>query len=323
MRSPRFRGFTLIELIVVIGIITILIALLLPAVQAARESARRMRCLSNLRQLGLALHNYDATFGGFPPAWLPSDIPTGKAGPQPVFYPSTQLLLLPMLEQVELANSINRSIPMLSMPDLEGANRTAARTKVAAFVCPSDPVSVTTPLGAINYRVNLGECIVCDDGDHGAFSKIGTLSIASFTDGTSNTIAFAEKSVGSLVGFVPSRDWLEVIKYGPTTGDGWATICSNQADISKGNRDAGKTWMIAGGVYTQFYTATGPNSRIPDCGTEFYNKGSGAYAARSYHPGGVNGALADGSARWFSSSIDLKLWRALGTRDQGEVSPPQ
>jgi len=103
------------------------------------------------------------------------------------------------------------------------------------------------------------------------------------------------------------------------TADQWASLCAGLTDPGMGRIDAGRTWVIAGGVSTHFYTATGPNSRVPDCGSDFYNQGYGAFAARGCHLGGVNALMADGSARWFSSTTVLPLWRSLGTRDGGEV----
>jgi hypothetical protein len=228
---------------------------------------------------------------------------------------------LAYLEQGSLFNAINFGVPMLVLDDLEIENLTVATQSIAAFLCPSDPLAIGTRLGSNSYRANLGACEACPQEGHGAFSATGIVNLASYTDGLSNTICFAEKSVGSTGPYTPNRDWLGVSSHPNLSADEWSVLCSGLTDRGQGLLDAGRTWMIAGGVYTHFYTATGPNSKVPDCGSYFYNQGYGAFAARSYHPGGVNALIADGSARWFSSSTNLSLWRSLGSKDGGELTP--
>ena len=144
---------------------------------------------------------------------------------------------------------------------------------------------------------------------------------ASF-DGLSNTLAFSEKPIGSWPNgnFSAFRDWHD-LPGSPvySTADGWVAACSRKADAGGFHLDAGRSWLIYGAIFTQFYTIVPPNSPIPDCGTEAVANGLGIFAARSYHPGGVNAALGDGSVRWFSSSIAVPVWRALGTRAGGEI----
>jgi type II secretory pathway pseudopilin PulG len=320
--SRRDAGFTMIELFVVMGLIAALASLLLPAVQSAREAARRVRCLANLKQIGVALYNYDTTNSGFPPSSLGVSIPSSTAGVVFGSYPSTHVFLLPYLEQAALFQGVNLSIPMLTVSDLQSSgNSTVAACSVALFLCPSDSLATSRQFGSNNYRANVGACDACPDEGRGAFYSTGTVRLASFTDGLSNTLCFAEKSVGSAGLYSAARDWLNLASQAMMTADDWVQVCQGQTNWGLGKLDAGRTWLIAGGVYTQFYTATTPNSPVPDCGSYFYNQGYGAFAARSSHPAGVNALLSDGSARWFSSSTSPAVWRALGTRDGGEILP--
>jgi prepilin-type N-terminal cleavage/methylation domain-containing protein/prepilin-type processing-associated H-X9-DG protein len=322
MISRRLRAFTLIELLVVIGIISILTTLLLPAVQSARETARRTQCGSNLKQIGIALHSYVITWGGFPPATASTFFSKNNSKPGPAAYPSPQLMILSALEQNALFHTINLSVPMTDLVHLRDENQTAANTKLNVYLCPSDSAAASLTPASNSYRANVGECIPCAEEDHGAFRFDGITSLASYSDGMSNTIAIAEKSIGSIGSYSPTHDWLEIRQPYPESLTQWVSLCKSQNNPLLGRTDSGRTWMIAGGIYTHFYTATGPNSAVPDCGPRFYNIGAGTFGARSYHPGGVNCLLADGSVRWFSSSIDLQVWRALGSRDRGEVFTP-
>jgi prepilin-type N-terminal cleavage/methylation domain-containing protein/prepilin-type processing-associated H-X9-DG protein len=204
---PR-RGFTLIELLVVIAIIAVLIALLLPAVQAAREAARRAQCVNNLKQLGLAVHNYIAQNNVFPSQTLQNT--TYWA-----WEPSWAAAMLPMLEQQPLYNAINFSVPMLDLGQFTGAsfpqNTTAGLTFLPTFICPSE--SLIHQAGAqlveyaqTNYAGNYGgpamltSCnglIVPGKGDlYVKTPGTGSISIAAVTDGTSNTAMFSEHLLG-------------------------------------------------------------------------------------------------------------------------------
>lgn len=327
------RGFTLIELLVVIGIVSILVALLLPAVQAAREAARRARCTNNLKQLGLALHAYDGVWGGFPPR------PVGGVDLERGYVTdfSVQSVLLPYLEQVSLFNSINFQGRCAIIEELafeHRENRTAATVTVGVFLCPSDPNAEAAPYsprsgieavsyGPNSYRVNAGACIGCPQQDSGAFVPFDVRRPVEFTDGLSNTIALSEKPIGSLGTYAPFRDWLDVHASFPPSQrlNGWIRFCAAQTDLTHVGLGAGRTWMLDGAFYTHFYSALPPNSLIPDCGNGGIANGFGVFTARSYHPGGVNAVMADGSVRWFPSSIALATWRALGTRNGGEIIP--
>ncbi len=318
------RGFTLIEVLVVLGVIALLVALLLPAVQQARESARRTQCVNNLKQLGLALHAFEAGHGGFPPAVSSDWPPNGGRG---VDYFSPHSVLLPHLEQASLYQAINFETQCLRTEDLDRENATAARQALAEFVCPSDS-DPSGPHGVNSYRANLGLHVShvvngsfwpANDGAF-VFDR-PILPLSAFRDGLSNTLAFAEKPVGSGEGrYQPFRDWLLVPGAGGTADQSYAA-CSRLSTAQGAQLDGGRTWLLAGAIYTGFFTSAPPNSRVPDCGDPSSN-GSGLFAARSYHPGGVHAALCDGSVRWFPSTIDPVTWRGLGTRAGGEPPPP-
>nr|MDQ3333114.1 DUF1559 domain-containing protein [Planctomycetota bacterium] len=314
-KNPRRRGgFTLIELLVVIAIIAILIALLLPAVQQAREAARRIQCKNNLKQVGLALHNYADTHGGFPPV---SVMPLGQT-----FQPwSGHARLLPFIEQANLANLIDWDVS----PEFT-SNPIAAKTRVAIYMCPSEindrervtPTLIHYPL---NYSFNEGTWFIYDPvsgrvGD-GAFHPNKAFRPADITDGLSNTLAAAENKAyqpniwdtGSpaTLGVAPPAKPADLAPYYGGTFD------SN-----------GHTEWVEGDVHeTGFTTTFTPNTKVPydnagviyDIDLTSIRDGESATAptyaavtARSYHAGLVNALSLDGSVRSVSENIDLGLW---------------
>jgi len=323
MRPPascRRAGFTLIEVLVSIGIIGVLAGLTLPAVQSAREAARRAQCANNLKQMIAATQTFAADQGGFPGSHFFR--PSGHS------VASMQCMLLPYLEQHPLYDSLNFTIPSFYLANFPPANTTAAAQTVAVFLCPSDPYTTAAPYGCNSYRANLGsgESQITPPTDampmsvrtifSGAFIPTGRpMPLSEFADGLSNTLAFSEKKVSS-GRYDPSRDWLSV-GHVEDSADAWVETCSHLYDEQGAVLTAGRSWLVPGGGCTTFFTSATPNSPVPDCGAPF-DGGWGLFAARSYHRGGVNAALADGSVRWFSSGIAARTWRALGTRKGGE-----
>lgn len=326
-RTVGRRGFTLIELLVVIAILGILAGLTLPAVQASREASRRARCLNNLKQLILATHNFESSHGGFP-SWTRGSIAPGMTAAA-LNSSSLQAQILRELDQVPLYNSINFDIRCVAVEDFPLGNATSAVQRVDLFLCPSDPGARSGAFGPNSYRANigLGEDSISIDADGAAVHRriengafIGTrrlLPLAGFTDGLSNTVAFSEKPIGSGEGrpYSSFRDWLDSPPASPE--EGWVETCSHLEETRGAYLDAGGTWLICGPRYTAFFASVPPNSPTPDCGTVSMH-GTGVFAARSYHPGGVNAAMADGSVRWIASGIDARSWRKLGTRNAGD-----
>jgi prepilin-type N-terminal cleavage/methylation domain-containing protein/prepilin-type processing-associated H-X9-DG protein len=304
--TTRRRGITLIELLVVIAIIAILIGLLLPAVQKVRESANRMKCANNLKQLGLALHNYEGTYQEFPQA----------RNPFPLVH-SAASRLLPFVEQDNLQRLVDYITPPTSP-----ANTLASRTRVPLFVCPSDPANgkvVTLADYGSNYVANNGSGTVAygliASGD-GLFTQT-PVRIADITDGTSNTSAFAESLLGS--GKVPASPAEADPRYHvlevPGGNDTTPAVCESASGTFTAIR--GGKWIdghYGNTLYNHYYP---PNARTWDCGNGIHNKGLST--ARSFHAGGVNLLLADGSVRFVRNGIALDTWRALGTRGGGEV----
>ena len=312
--SRRTRGFTLIELLVVIAIIAVLIALLLPAVQQAREAARRTQCKNNLKQIGLAIHNYESSLQVFPP---------GRLGFPMVF--SVQAHILPYLESAGLYNLLDfNTAPNFGTPSTPmKQNEIAARTKIAAYLCPSDFGQVPgSDFGPTNYVASAGSgtgiANSINTGDGVMFSR-SSVRFRDVTDGMSSTACFAEQTLGvggnpSSAGSNPTKsdgEVLELVGATPTTD----AACVPGGGTWSGLR--GAKWLnghYGDTIYNHYY---GPNSSTPDCGNKSHNYG--LTSARSRHEGGVQILLCDGSARFISENIDLSIWRALGTRAGNEV----
>jgi prepilin-type N-terminal cleavage/methylation domain-containing protein/prepilin-type processing-associated H-X9-DG protein len=300
MRRPR-RAFTLVELLVVIAIIGVLVALLLPAVQAAREAVRRASCLNNLRQLGLALHNYHDMFNKFPgvrDSYLPGPF-------------STQAHLLDYLEQANLSHSID-----FSQPTSTGVNQNVASLIVRSFLCPSDPANGRVrglAYGGCNLVANVGTGV--NNGDYvtgdGVFLLNNPVGFRNLTDGSSNTAAFSESILGDgqNIEGTPQRQIVQLAGSTQPT----STACGSGPWLGK----RGDRWINGGYLSTAYNHFAAPNSATWDCLNAANNYG--LKTARSLHPGGVNLLLCDGSGRFIASNVDLAVWKAIATRDGGEA----
>jgi prepilin-type N-terminal cleavage/methylation domain-containing protein/prepilin-type processing-associated H-X9-DG protein len=289
-------GFTLIELLVVIAIIAVLIALLLPAVQSAREAARRMQCTNNLKQIGLALHNYHDVHLRFPMGSTRVDLPGGPYR-QPFL-----AALLPFLEQRALSNSFNYDWSFQVV-----ANDTTRLTVVNVFNCPSDQAQLfvnnggTVPDVKGNYGINWGQNTYANQLLKPPFGLNYGANFAEITDGTSNTFLLSEliqtpHPPGQPVDVIDRR---------------------------------GRVWSEQPSSH-QISTRLNPNSQAPDYGacwnipkvpcTRNTGDANNHYiASRSRHPGGVNTLLGDGSVRFTKETINLGSWQALSSQSGGEV----
>jgi prepilin-type N-terminal cleavage/methylation domain-containing protein/prepilin-type processing-associated H-X9-DG protein len=329
----RRRGFTLIELLVVIAIIAVLIALLLPAVQAAREAARRIQCTNNVKQLGLALHNYHDIHNAIvPPRIFQLSVCGGNVfkGCQdtPWF-----VLLLPQFEQGTLANAFNYSIG-IGGPTGGGApfgigllaNSTVFGTKIAMFQCPSDRINTFTPLGQTftrgNYGVNWGNTqydqgvlttnMTANNRDS-AFPLSKQVSFASVTDGLSNTVFMSEILQGSdpdVRGLV----WSSLAGAGSF---GTRFTPNSFIDFYTGTVVPSLGSTANADILPNGFCKAEPVQGLPCLGI-----GTFAYAfagARGRHPGGVNVLMGDGSCRFIKNSVNGATWMALGSINGGEV----
>ncbi len=306
MKRPYRAGFTLVELLVVIAIIGILVGLLLPAVQAAREAARRMQCSNNLKQLGLALHNYHDTHKRFPFGSGGTTPPSGSPGYSAVS------LMLPFMEQTPLWNQIDFRLPLT-----DPVNTPARLTSIPGFLCPSDRQNPQPQTGgAINYMGNKGSLhFWSDPSQNGIFIPSRSFRMSDITDGTSNTSAFSERLLADgNNGVVDMQADVFLGSGDPSTPDQAIQMCYATDANNLANQFPlfmGAPWI--NGQHTYMHVDT-PNRR--SCG--FYPT-KASMPANSRHTGGVNMALCDGSVRYVSQSIELPTWRALGSRNGHEV----
>jgi prepilin-type N-terminal cleavage/methylation domain-containing protein/prepilin-type processing-associated H-X9-DG protein len=336
-KSPR-KGFTLIELLVVIAIIAVLIALLLPAVQSAREAARRMQCTNNLKQIGLALHNYENANGAFAAmSFAGVTDPTG--GNSPDQGPGFLLRIASNIEGGVLYNAFNFQIAcVVGCPTGGSTNSTVRNAVMATYVCPSEAIS--PHIYGTNYAASYGPQWNWGDGSNpktGAFVAATAVPISSFIDGTSNTLMVLEvaRGDGSLATGTRSDVW-SVSGGAPTststypadltTLNAYLQSCQS-ARAAKPGGDWANThiYWSAGRVGVGAIANMGltPNSNFPNCANwntaNFGPAGSGLFGSRSYHPGGVNSLFGDGSVRFVKNTVNQVAWWAIGTRSGGEV----
>ncbi|QDT18236.1 DUF1559 domain-containing protein [Alienimonas californiensis] len=310
--APSRPGFTLIELLVVIAIIAILVSLLLPAVQQAREAARRSQCKNNLKQLALALHNYESTHRVFPP---------GSLGFPLVW--SAQAQLLPYVEQANLHDLLDFDVPPLTFGYIAAAaaNEAAAKQALPLLLCPSDGDRVPgSEFGGLSYPACTGAGLKNDGSATNATGVIYSKSAIGFRDlrdGVTHTVVFGEQLLGDGTDEPPAegdprRRVVELSDGTPTTP---AACLADAAPGWSGQR--GAKWInghYADAMYNHFHP---PNSEQPDCHNGYHSHA--LTAARSAHEGGVQMALCDGSVQFVSDGIALENWRALATRAGGEV----
>ncbi|MDG3005295.1 DUF1559 family PulG-like putative transporter [Paludisphaera mucosa] len=305
--SSGRRGFTLIELLVVVAVVGLLVAIILPAVQAARAAARRMSCASNLKQLGLAALNYESTYNVFPAR-------SSRVGSQ-------FAALLPYLEQAALFSSINTSGIMVTLP--AGMNTTVANTRLSVLLCPADNPAVR-PTAPTNYAGNAGTGFQTGVSENGMFVK-GGATMASVRDGGLHTALFAEWVVGDpgIRDNPPMMDRRTCVFKTPWFGgdqrlERFASYCNNNVDASNIIiwEVKGETWLrgeMGAARYNHIVVVNGSScingGYVPD----------GAWTAGSWHAGIAQVGFVDGHVQSIRETIGPMNWRAMGTRAGDEI----
>lgn len=350
--SKRSRvGFTLVELLVVIAIIGILVGLLLPAVQSAREAARRMQCSNNLKQMGLALHNYHDTYKAFPANPGPT-VTNGSGSNQNWMAWGGIASMLPFFEQGPLYDKIEN---LGFSWDKSGGNRTVTRTPIDALQCPSDPGSgnyYSAAHAPTSYCFSRGPVSSWSIGaaSTGFTDKGRWRRFRDITDGTASSIAMSEGKLGRNSGkwdpSRPTRDESYMVQVGDMThsqGGNSRVYRNTQPYINDINTyydtclaayDAGSGWLGHGDEAGRYWssgrtfqgpsitTFVGPNAG-PACDSDASATEMKLREPSSYHPGGCHALLGDGAIRFVSETIDQATWIASGTINGGEsVSLP-
>ena len=329
------RGYTLVEVLVVLSILSLMLAIIMPAVQAARESSRRMTCSNRLRQLGLACQSFITTHERFPPYWHLPPLPRYPVGAGCI--PGTHASLLNDLGLATLSNQLDWDAvggrPLDQPPQALWPGE-AWKTPVPDFVCPSD----NAPSGGNNFRASHGTTPLeratwfpgkgprpVDMSNESLWGiLLSSARPSQVTDGLSMTVLYSERIVGDgdPTRYSPGRDVANL--HSPALGYRWPNsaliACAAVADPAETFSFSGWTWALNDIIHMGFNHVTTPNSRIPDCSEgSSITSGSGSYGARSWHPGGVNVVMADGATRFVSDHIDLKVWRALGSYYGAEI----
>lgn len=345
--QQRLSGVTVVEVLVVIALIGLLIAILLPAIQQSRERARLVQCRNNLHQMSVATMHHESVHRQLP---VTSTVAMARHGNgiRLIASVSVHARLLPLLEQQTLYEQIDFNHRAFDSPGHppqsfrdEGlghaqfvvpTNTAAMNTSVPVFLCPSDSARA----GANNYRTCMGagpgiyawkEAATCRDPGNaaGVFRHAVGVRLSEIRDGLANTAMFSEQLIGDVAPntYTPSRDAFYFQGEICTRAQARQRCTSHAVQDAQHDSFRGTTWLFGGWRQTWYNHVYVPNSAIPDCSAgDSINTGggNGSYSARSYHPGGVNVAFADGSARLVGENINPDVWSAFATRAGGETT---
>ena len=309
------RGFTLIELLVVIAIIAVLIALLLPAVQQAREAARRSQCKNNLKQLGLAMHNYHDSHGVLPPGGIGEALWSNNL--EASDRANWMQMILPYIDQAPLYNQIS---PYMALPNPGQTNSAwswpGTKTIISILMCPSDPAGpkingYSTSLGFQgNYVASAGSTLFSPSTSNGTklnglFYQMSSTRMRDMIDGSSNTLLMGElilqKDLSTSLG-TNQNDWRGAY------WDNYGVLVFFSANYPP-NTDQPDS------IITCVSTALSPCAAVANGSTS----GNIVLYSRSYHTGGVQSAMADGSVRFITQSLNRAVFQSLGSRNDGNV----
>jgi prepilin-type N-terminal cleavage/methylation domain-containing protein len=342
-RAMTRRGFTLVELLTVIAIIGVLVGLLLPAVQSAREVARRSACSNNIRQIGLGLHSYASSRkNSFPRAGEPRTNGTWWQGAS-LYLPSVHVATLPYIEQTSLFDAFNAdhwidgANASHDPPGVSNTNGSVTNRRVSSFICPSSlPFGGNPAAPSNNYAWNVGSTIYWDNPlQNGPIQQRSTTSFADIGDGLSKTILLSEMLPGDNSGsaFSFPRDMLPGVSVAvittpvmPPPGQVEALAQANVAamgSVGAHHSNLADRWARNAFMWTLYNTVAPPNWHAPTShaggSTAWLIGSNGVFPARSFHAGGVNAVMADASVLFLSNSIDLVTYQRLGGRNDGQV----
>jgi prepilin-type N-terminal cleavage/methylation domain-containing protein len=321
LRRPLTRGFSLVELLVVIAIIGVLVALLLPAIQASRAAASRNSCANNLRQIGIAAHNHESALGYFPNGSVAREFPADPMAEWSLFRWSALASLTPYLEGTAAYDALDLTVPLYHRTTyrVRNENVDAVRIMVAEFLCPSDiQMAVSENFAPTNYAV----CAGTGNGGgtphttNGMFFVNSQMTPAKIADGLSHTALASESLLGQPQSGTnnPQTDYKFVLS-APLT----ETACQNSS-LWNYTDPRGFAWVNGEFRCTLYNHSRTPNSSTPDCmGVLIFGTVQtrlspyGWRTARSNHPGGVNALMADSSLHFVADDVDATVWKAMST----------